>query len=151
MEIVIKKPYVQYPRPKLIDWSKEKTMTKRSHQKETMMSNIMAKYQKTGLVTHLAQHSPSYGDYSAMDFKTAMDTVVDAQAMFNDLPSNIRNHCQNDPALFLDLVQNPEREAEAISLGLKEQPYVAPAPTGETAPEPAPEPAPDPKPVEPTP
>lgn len=142
-EIVIRKPYVKYPRPELIDWSKEKSLTRGSHQKETMINNIMAKYQKTGVITHLANHQATYDDFTAVDFKTAMDIVTNAQEMFDELPSSIRNQCNNNPEEFLDLVQNPEREAEAIEAGLR----TAPDPTPQNAPEPAPEPSPEPTPA----
>ena len=127
MEIIIKKPYLKYPKTNIIDWSKEKTMTKRSHQKETDINNIMSKYQKTGVVTHLNHRQSQYNDFSPLDFKTAMDIVTSSQEMFDELPSSIRNQCNNDPANFLDLVQNPEREAEAIEAGLIENPNPTPS------------------------
>lgn len=96
----------------------EKGRTKQSMAAECDINGIMAKYQKTGVVAHVAKHSGSYGFATSMDFSDAMNLVTHAQAMFNDLPSSLRNRFGGDPAAFLDFVQNPENEAEARELGL---------------------------------
>ncbi len=47
-----------------------------------------------------------------------MRTVTVAQDMFDHLPSSIRNRFANDPALFLDFVQDADNRVEAIELGI---------------------------------
>lgn len=127
----IRKPYTQ--KTVSIDFSKTKSRTKQSHAKECDINQIMAKFQKTGIVTHLANYQGQYGDITSMDFKEAMDTVVRAQGMFDDLPSSIRNRFANDPTQFMDFIQNPTNdpqiEAEAVELGLKQPKETIPVPS----------------------
>ncbi len=94
--------------------------TKQSFAKECEINNIMAKYQKTGAIAHINQHGPNYDFATSIDFSEAMRLVVTAQDMFDGLPSSIRNRFANDPAQFLDFVQDADNEAEMRQMGLIE-------------------------------
>ena len=60
-----------------------------------------------------------FGDVSAVpDFRAARDAVIKANASFMTLPPVVRRRFDNDPAAFLDFMQNPSNELEARSLGL---------------------------------
>lgn len=60
-----------------------------------------------------------FGDVSAVpDFRAARDAVIAAQAKFMALPAIVRRRFGNDPAEFLDFMQNPANADEALSLGL---------------------------------
>lgn len=148
MEIIIKKPYVKYPKTNPIDWSKEKSRTRQSHAKESDINNILKKYQKTGILNHVNLHEAKYDDVTGIDFQTAMNLVIDAQSMFMDLPSSVRSKFANDPAQFYDFVQNPENDAEMIEMGLKADPNAAPIPSDDIDPHAVTE---APAPAEPTP
>lgn len=93
-------------------------LTKQSHIKECDINNIMARYQKTGAISHMNNHASDYGFASSDDLHAALNTVNRANEMFNDLPSSIRTKFGNDPGLFLDFVQNPENMNEMVELGL---------------------------------
>ncbi len=95
--------------------------TKQSFAYECEINNIMAKYQKTGAIAHVNQHAENYDFASSLDFADAMRLVVTAQDMFNGLPSSIRSRFANDPAQFLDFVQDADNEAEMKEMGLIEQ------------------------------
>lgn len=101
-----------------VDCSKDKVLTEQSHKQMCEINNILRKYQKTGVIEHVNKHKPSYGFASSVQFQEAMETVTVAQQMFDDLPSGLRNRFSNDPAQFLDFVQNPENEEEMIKMGL---------------------------------
>ncbi len=95
--------------------------TKQSFKDECDINNIMRKYQKTGAVAHANQHAPNYGFATSLDFSDAMRLITTAQDMFDGLPSSIRTRFANDPALFLDFVQDADNEAEMAKLGLVEE------------------------------
>lgn len=94
------------------------TRAKQSMKAECDINNIMAKYQRTGAVTHFSKHSPQYGYAPATEFREALEIVREGEALFKALPSKIRNKFENDPAQFLEFVQNPENLDEMRELGL---------------------------------
>ncbi len=95
-----------------------KTRTKQSFRDECDINNIMTKYQKTGAIAHVNEHQANYGFATGQDFASAMRTCVQAQEMFNALPSSIRTRFANDPAQFLDFVQDADNKKEGQELGL---------------------------------
>lgn len=92
--------------------------TKQSFAAEVNINNIMARYVKTGTLDFARKHEPRYGDVTGADFQTAMNTIATANSMFADMPAKVRARFENDPAKFLDFVQNPDNQEEAAELGL---------------------------------
>lgn len=92
--------------------------TKQSFTAECDINNIMARYQKTGILDFVNQHEPQYGDATGADFAAAMQVVAEGQSMFNDLPSELRAQFDNDPAEFLEFVSNPANKKEMAQMGL---------------------------------
>ena len=121
---------------------------KQSFKAECDINNIMAKYQKTGLLDHVQKHGAEYGFATALDFTDAMFVIAKAETMFNELPSSTRTRFDNDAAKFLDFVQNPDNLDEMQELGLAETPIPGSSPAVDrpvdatTEPTNAPEPAP---------
>ncbi len=110
-----------------------KSLTKQSFTAECDINNIMRKYQKTGAIDHVNKHEASYGFATSDTFQESLDIVARGQSMFNELPSSIRTKFENDPAQFLEFVQNPENTKEMQELGLahKLQQDPTPAKKGE--------------------
>ncbi len=96
----------------------KKGRTKQSFIEECNINNIIAKYQKTGALAHVNRHGADYGFATSDDFATSMRIITQAQDMFDGLPSSIRNRFANDPAQFLDFVQDANNEQEMQDLGL---------------------------------
>ena len=92
--------------------------TEQNHKKECDVNSIIKKYDKTGLITHVSTMEAVFGDVGGFDFKKAMDLVVNAQAMFDRLPSGIRKRFHNSPEEFLRFMEEPNNRDEAIKLGL---------------------------------
>ena len=101
-----------------IGFDPEKGRTKQSHKDECDINQIMARFQRTGAITHFNKFSAHYEDLTGFDYTEAMQQVAEAQSMFNELPSSLRDRFQHDPANFLDFVQNPDNATEARELGL---------------------------------
>lgn len=60
-----------------------------------------------------------FGDVSAVpDFRAARDAINASNAAFMALPPKVRRRFENDPAEFLDFMQNPANLEEARFLGL---------------------------------
>ena len=96
----------------------EETMTKQSFREECDINNIMAKFQVTGMATHINEHQPQYGFATSHQFFESMQIVAKANTMFEELPSSIRAKFRNDPAQFLDFVQDPNNAEELREMGL---------------------------------
>lgn len=108
---------------------------------ECDINNIMAKYQKTGELTHLAAIAGQYGDFSDVtDYKTGLERIYAADDLFMELPSSIRDRFDNDPAQFVEFATNKENLEELREMGLAPRPpepkptQTAKGPEGETPP-----------------
>lgn len=96
------------------------SMTQQQFEKETNVNNIMAKYKKTGLLTHYKHHQGNFGDFSTIeDYQTSLNKIMQAQDSFESLPSEVRSKFFNDPGKLIDFLSKPENDEEAIALGLK--------------------------------
>ena len=95
------------------------TRTKQSFQAECDINGILARYEKTGLISHVKQNQPMYADLvGASDYHSSLNMVIQAQEAFQALPSKIRERFENDPARFLAFMENPKNQDEMIELGL---------------------------------
>ncbi len=125
---------IEAKRPRVHHPTGGKRMTKQSAAQECDVNAIMARYIQTGTMTHVATKAPTYGDFTgAGDYLTALNQVMDAHDQFQELPANVRAHCDNDPGKFLALVYDEGRSDELIELGLL--PEQVPKTPGEKPPE----------------
>jgi phage internal scaffolding protein len=103
---------------------KKPSMTKQSFRDEVNINNIMKKYEKTGLLTHVKQYGGKYADLAdSSDYHTSMNIILEAQEAFDTLPSKVRHEFYNDPAKFLEFVQDPANAEKMIEMGLAERPF----------------------------
>lgn len=93
-------------------------MTQQNHKKECDVNEIIRKYDRKGLITHISRFEAKFGDLRGVDFKNAMDTVCEAQRHFQELPSEIRKRFQNSPEKLLEFMEDGNNRDEAIKLGL---------------------------------
>lgn len=100
------------------DVSAARDRTKQSFKDECDINHIMARYQKTGVLDFAQKHAPQYGDCTGVEFQAGMQKIAQARSMFEELPSKLRLRFSNDPAEFLEFVQNPANREEAKELGL---------------------------------
>jgi len=95
------------------------TMAQQHFKDECDVNNILRKYESTGLVTHVANGTPSYGDFSSvLEFQQAQNILIEAQDAFDALPASLRKRFDNDPAVMLEFIENPDNREEAEKLGL---------------------------------
>lgn len=112
----------------------EPGLAKQSFKAECDINTIMARYMKTGLLDHVRAQQGRYLDVTGADFQAAQNLVAGATSMFFDLPSSIRERFDNNPAFFLEFMENPANAQEAASLGLQTaQAESSHPPSGEVA------------------
>lgn len=113
--------------------------TKQSFKDECDINTLMARYQSTGEMPVLNVVAPQYLDASGMDFQDMQNRVLEAQALFMELPSKLRTRFANDPAQFLDYVADSSNHAEMRQLGLLKanggtpEPPISDAPTASSS------------------
>lgn len=113
----------------------DEAVTKQSHKDECDIYKILKQYQRTGVLTHIAQQQPRYEDLPAsVDYQEALNTIILADESFATLPASVRNEYGNDPSEFLAAFQTEEGRARLTDLGVIKKP---PAPAQAPQPPPA--------------
>lgn len=90
-----------------------------SQKEEADINNIVRMF---GVTKQLPQTLvlPSYGDFSGVsDYHQAQSLILEAQSAFQGLPSGLRAQFNNDPAAFLDFVENTADAEQLAKLGLQ--------------------------------
>jgi len=99
--------------------------TQQNFKDQCNINNIMKKYHVTGMVNHLNNKKGTYADLTQVkDFQGCLQTVIDAQASFMTIPSEIRKKFGNDPQALIEFLKDPKNKDEAIQLGLMNKPII---------------------------
>ncbi len=102
-----------------LDCPSSEGRTRQSFKKECDINQIMAKYQKTGAISHFARHASRYDFATGLDFHESMNVVLEGQRIFGELPAEIRARFIT-PEAFLDFVQDPANGDEMREMGLRD-------------------------------
>lgn len=115
----------------------DKSLTQQHFKDECDINNIMANYTQTGLLPQGTTQTGSYEDFAGPDnYLDALLIIQNAQNQFAELPRDTRNRFKNDPALFLEFINDTNNKAEAQELGLLNAEPPAPKPPEPPAPKP---------------
>lgn len=101
-----------------LDFAGDPGVTKKSMAADCDINNILSRFNATGAISHINTRQGIYDFVEAVDFHTAMNIVREGERVFMELPASLRARFDNDPAMFLDFVTNPENSEEATKLGL---------------------------------
>ena len=97
----------------------QESLVQQSMGQETDINWIMRRYQEDRLIEHVNRYKGRYEDVStAPDLQQAFEKVEAAEAAFMSLPSDLRKEFDNDPAKFLEWVQDPANAEEVREKGL---------------------------------
>ncbi|AXH77649.1 MAG: internal scaffolding protein [Microviridae sp.] len=122
----IRKPLMSYASKKtFLDEHGEllPTMTEQSHKNGTMVENIIAQYDRTGLILHVNQATASYGDFTEVnEYQESLNLVIEADNAFNALPAAVRKEFANDAGAFFEFATNPANAERMYELGLAVKP-----------------------------
>lgn len=95
------------------------------HFKDDCDINVLVeRFTRTGQMPQRNAEDYSFGDFSAIDYQSALDTVMVAREQFDTLPAKVRERFSNNPAQLLYFLENESNREEAIRLGLIAQPSV---------------------------
>lgn len=94
--------------------------TNREKAEEVNINNIFKSFIINGVVPNKQRGEPINGaDFSNMpSYRESLNAVIDAQQKFNDLPSKVRKHFNNDPNEFVEFVKDPKNGSELVKLGI---------------------------------
>lgn len=98
------------------------SLTEQSHANDVDINQIMAKALRGQHSDYIRDHEGSYGDTSSLTFYEANIIVANANSMFEELPAVLRNRFKNNPANFLDYVQDKNNLEEMYKLKLATRP-----------------------------
>lgn len=116
-------------RPYSIDFSKTTSKTQQSFKESCDVNNILARYQKTGIIDHVRKNQEEYGIATGQSFSEAMQLIASATNLFNELPSAARKHFNHDPAAFFDYMNDQDTPPDVAllhELGLTGKPMPMP-------------------------
>jgi phage internal scaffolding protein len=123
--------------PGMTDWGP--SLTRQEFKDECDINVIMASYEATGVINHLARAPPQYVDLTTMpaDYQTALGLLAEAETAFMSLPATVRREFDNDPQMFVAFASDPENLSQMRTWGLA-PPAPQIAPTGSASPANAP-------------
>lgn len=95
------------------------TLTQQQFKEDCDVNLIMEKYMKTGMMPQSVAPLLE-GDFSNLpSYAEALQTVIDAQDMFMEIPAKIRQRFDNNPQELMNFLADESNTEEAIKLGLK--------------------------------
>lgn len=102
---------------------KDEGLVKQSFKNSCDINMLMKRFKKVMPQGFLSQYNNvvggQYGDFSNVpDYRTALDIVSHAEDAFMTLPAQVRKEFANDPALFLDAINDPKQKSRLQELGL---------------------------------
>lgn len=111
--------------------------TEQHHKDNCEIDNILRKYDKTGLITHVNRATAEYGDFTLVnEYQESLNTVINAENAFMELPAHVRKKFGNDAGAFFEYATDPANKDGMVELGLATPPEVIsdPAPVIEETP-----------------
>jgi len=96
--------------------------TEQCHREECDINKIIAKYDRTGVLNHVNDFEARYEDLTGLDYQTMLNTVANANSMFEGLPSEIRNQFDNEPQKFISFMDDENNNNAMYEMGLKQRP-----------------------------
>ncbi len=86
--------------------------TKQCHADECDINKIMARFDKTGTISHLAKFEGVYADFSDFDFHEQTNMLTRGREIFDELPAELRSEFHQSPAAFFAYVNDPANAKE---------------------------------------
>lgn len=132
-------------RRKVIRNFEGESRTQQSHRQMTNINTIVSKALK-GQTVPITSENALYGDFTQFtDFQDAQNKIIEAREAFMNLPSQVRKACNNDPAVAVDYINNPDNKDFLIQNGVLEPPldWVPPDKRNKGDETPNPEPSPE--------
>jgi phage internal scaffolding protein len=106
------------------------SLTRQEFVAESDINNLVAQFEKTGVVSNVNRTEPQYFDTGDVpDLQTAYKIIQDANAAFMRLPASTRLTFDNDPMSFIAFAEQKENLPQMREWGLAPPEAVEPPPT----------------------
>ena len=126
--------------PVQVSFKGTKTRTKSEFADEANINNIVKRCMN-GAAMPTGGRTPLFGDFSEVaDFTSAQTLIAQANAEFEQLPSDVREKFGNNVSDLMDFLDDENNIDEAIALGLAPKPESEPKTLDENTQKAAPEP-----------
>lgn len=101
--------------------------TQQQFKEECDVNNILRNYVDTGVLTHVSDQIPQFGDFSKVpaDYGEALALIEESREAFMQLPSEVREKFDSRPENLISYLQDEKNKDEAIKLGLINKPVTA--------------------------
>lgn len=107
--------------------------TQQSFAEECDINNIMKRFGLTGQLP-ADFRTPLLGDFTdVLDYKSALNAVIEADDEFMKLDANVRERFNNDPQRLMEFLDNEKNFDEAVKLGIFKKPAEVEAGDGKPA------------------
>lgn len=100
-------------------WStSQPSMTQQQFKDECDINTIVKQFGLTGKLPS-AVYAPTFGDFTEIeDFQSALHALQRASDSFMELPANVRERFNNDPARLVEFCSDERNREEMKALGL---------------------------------
>lgn len=105
------------------DCSDDPGFTQQHHLNDVDINQIIARFEKTGELTHRNPVEPIYGDVSEIGvFHECLEVVERAKEAFALLPASVRSRAGNNPGNLESVLRDPENQEMLIKVGVLKAP-----------------------------
>lgn len=108
--------------PVVMEFPENSPFTKQEFKDEADINILMQRYQNNGEIPAINQRAPQFLDATCFDYQKNMEQIAEANSIFAELPSSMRNRFENDPGKFLAFCGDPANRAEMADMGLLRDP-----------------------------
>ena len=89
--------------------------TKQAFADECDINQIMLRFQRTGVISHVNTRTGEFMDVSnVLDYREALESVRKAEELFMGLPAKVRGRFDNDAGAYLAFLQDPKNQTEEV-------------------------------------
>lgn len=98
--------------------------TQQQFKEECDVNNILRNYVNTGVLNHVSNVAPEFGDFSEVpsDYGEALALIEKSNEEFMKFPSEVRERFDNKPINMIRFLQDENNREEAVKLGLVNKP-----------------------------
>lgn len=96
------------------------SLTRQEFAEDCDLNLLMARYEKTGVISHVSQREPIYADLTDVpsSLAEAMDIIKIAEQSFMTLPATVRREFDNDAVRFVEFASDPTNVDKLREWGL---------------------------------
>lgn len=101
----------------------EKCLVEQHHTDDTLVQNILKKYDQTGIWYHTNQMRATYQDNTIFnEYQDMFDKIKAADEHFANIPAEIRAKFDNDTGKYLEFVNNDDNIEAMYEMGILQRP-----------------------------